>query len=43
MKSFYPSDVEITIGEELPKQLLEEPEGWTTSIEFLNHPLKGDL
>ena len=42
-KSLYPSNVEIIIGEDPPRQLLEEPEGWTSCIEFVNHPLKEEL
>ena len=38
-QSLYPSDIEIIIGEDPPRQLLEEPDGWTSSIEFLNHPV----
>ena len=43
MRSLYPSNVEITIGEDPPRQLLEEPEGWTSCIEFVNHPVTGQV
>tara|TARA_B100000683_G_C12316364_1_gene484567 strand:- start:154 stop:366 length:213 start_codon:yes stop_codon:yes gene_type:complete len=43
MNNLYPSDVEITIGEKLPKKLLEEPEDWTTTVDFVGHPEREEV